>query len=115
MVDLLVVGLGYVGLPVVVEAARSGLSVAGLDLSTDVVDGLNGGRSHVDDISDAEIRQALERGFKATSDSSVAAEAQAVVICVPTPLSLEGGPDLGAVRGAGAGIAPHIQAGTLVV
>ena len=89
--------------------------MAGLDLSKDVVEGLNSGHSHVDDISDAEVSEVLGLGFRVTSDSSIAAEAQAIVICVPTPLSLDGGPDLGAVRGAGAGIAPHLRAGSLVV
>ena len=115
MTDLVVVGLGYVGLPVVAEAARAGLSVKGLDLSTRVVDGLNAGRSHVDDLSDDEIAEALAAGFEATTDFAVVADAGAVVICVPTPLSLDGGPDLAAVTGAAKGIAPHLAKGALVV
>ena len=53
--DLVVVGLGYVGLPLAFEASKAGLSVAGYDVSPRVLDGLNGGRSHVDDLSDADI------------------------------------------------------------
>ena len=108
-------GLGYVGLPVAVGATGSGLSVVGLDVSAQVVEDLNSGRSHVDDISDAEIAAAVERGFRATTDVAEAAEAQAVVICVPTPLSAEGGPDLGAVLAAAEGLGPHLRPGTLVV
>jgi UDP-N-acetyl-D-glucosamine dehydrogenase len=113
--QLLVVGLGYVGLPLVMEAAASEVTVTGLDVSPTVVDGLNAGRSHVDDVSDDDVRAALERGFRATSDPSAAAEADAVVICVPTPLSSDGGPDLAAVIAAGRSIAPHLRPGSTVV
>lgn len=113
--DLVVIGLGYVGLPLAQEASRAGLAVTGLDVSAGVVDGLNAGRSHVDDLSDADIADMLERGFTATTDASVIADARAVVICVPTPLTPEGGPDLGAVLGATRSIAQHLQPGQLVV
>lgn len=113
--DLVVIGLGYVGLPLAQEASRAGLAVTGLDVSTSVVDGLNAGRSHVDDLSDADIADMLGRGFVATTDAAVIADARAVVICVPTPLTPEGGPDLGAVMGATRAIAAHLQPGQLVV
>lgn len=113
--ELVVVGLGYVGLPVAVEAARVGMSVVGFDLSSGVVDGLNSGRSHVDDLSDDDISDAVARGLKCTTDVATAAPADAFVICVPTPLSAEGGPDLGAVVGAAESIAPHVRRGGLVV
>lgn len=113
--DLVVIGLGYVGLPLAQEATRAGLAVTGLDLSTDVVSGLNAGRSHVDDLSDADVAAMRASGFEATSDPSVIADARTVVICVPTPLTPEGGPDLGAVLGATRAIAQHLQPGQLVV
>ena len=113
--DLVVIGLGYVGLPLAQEASRAGLAVTGLDVSSGVVDGLNAGRSHVDDLSDADIAEMLERGFTATTDASVIADAHAVVICVPTPLTPEGGPDLGAVLGATRAIAEHLQPEQLIV
>ena len=113
--DLVVIGLGYVGLPLAQEASRAGLAVTGLDVSAGVVDGLNAGRSHVDDLSDADISEMLERGFTATTDASVIADAHAVVICVPTPLTPEGGPDLGAVLGATRAIGEHLQPGQLIV
>jgi UDP-N-acetyl-D-glucosamine dehydrogenase len=114
-VDLVVIGLGYVGLPLAQEACRSGLRVVGLDVSARVVGGLNAGRSHVDDLSDADIARMREAGFTATTDAAVIAGADTVVICVPTPLSEDGGPDLGAVLGATASVAAHLAAGTLVV
>lgn len=113
--DLVVIGLGYVGLPLAQEASRAGLAVTGLDVSAGVVAGLNAGRSHVDDLSDADIAEMLERGFTATTDASVIADARAVVICVPTPLTPEGGPDLGAVLGATRAIGEHLQPGQLIV
>jgi len=113
--DLVVVGLGYVGLPLAFEASKAGLSVAGYDVSPRVLDGLNGGRSHVDDLSDADIASMVERGFHATSDAAIFAEAKTIVVCVPTPLSEQGGPDLGAVEAAARAIAPHIVAGQLIV
>jgi nucleotide sugar dehydrogenase len=114
-VDLVVIGLGYVGLPLAQEACRSGLRVVGLDVSVPVVEGLAAGRSHVDDLLDADIAAMGAAGFTATTDASVIADAATVVICVPTPLSEDGGPDLGAVLGATASVAAHLRAGTLVV
>lgn len=113
--DLVVIGLGYVGLPLAQEATRAGLTVTGLDLATDVVEGLNAGRSHVDDLSDADVAEMRARGFEATTDAAVIAQARTVVICVPTPLTPEGGPDLGAVLGATRSIAQHLQPGQLIV
>ncbi|MBB5999376.1 nucleotide sugar dehydrogenase [Streptomonospora salina] len=113
--DLVVVGLGYVGLPLAHQAASAGLTVAGLDASPAVAAGLNEGRSHIDDLGAADIAAMLEHGFTATTDPSVVAGARTVVICVPTPLSAEGGPDLGAVTAAGRSIAGHLAPGTLVV
>ncbi|MFI2630585.1 nucleotide sugar dehydrogenase [Streptomyces collinus] len=114
-VDLVVVGLGYVGLPLARSAAAAGLKVVGLDRSRRVVEGLNAGRSHVDDISDAEVRAMLEQGFEAVDRADVIAGAAAVVVCVPTPLTEHGAPDLGAVHAAVDDIAAHLTAGTLVV
>lgn len=113
--DLVVIGMGYVGLPLAQEATRAGLQVTGFDVMGSVVDGLNAGRSHVDDLSEADVREMLEAGFAATTDPSVIASARTVVICVPTPLTPEGGPDLTAVLGATRAIADHLQPGHLVV
>jgi nucleotide sugar dehydrogenase len=113
--DLVVVGLGYVGLPLVAEAVRSGLSVAGLDVAEGRVETLNAGRTVIDDLSDADVAALLDRGFRATTDPGVLGTAGAVVVCVPTPLSEDGGPDLGAVTGSTRTIAAHLRPGTLVV
>ncbi|WP_067488888.1 nucleotide sugar dehydrogenase [Actinomadura hibisca] len=113
--DLVVIGLGYVGLPLVREACRAGLAVGGLDLDARVVAGLEAGRSHIDDVSDAEVGAMLAAGFTPTADEAVLDGARAVVVCVPTPLSEEGGPDLAAVRGAARTIAARLAPGALVV
>jgi nucleotide sugar dehydrogenase len=114
-VDLVVVGLGYVGLPLAQEACRSGLSVIGLDRDPRTVAGLGAGRSHVDDLTDDDVAAMLRAGFSATQDPAVLAGARTVVICVPTPLSEDGGPDLGAVLAATRSVAANLTAGTLVV
>jgi nucleotide sugar dehydrogenase len=114
-IDLVVVGLGYVGLPLVEEAVRSGLSVAGLDVAAGRVDALNAGRTVIDDLSDADVAMLVDRGFRATTDPGVLGTASAVVVCVPTPLSEDGGPDLDAVTASTRTIAEHLRPGTLVV
>jgi nucleotide sugar dehydrogenase len=113
--SLVVVGLGYVGLPLAQEACRSGLNVVGLDSSESVVDGLNGGRSHVDDLSDGDVVEMLAGGFVATTDAEVVASADVVVICVPTPLSGDGTPDLDSVISATRAVGDHLTQETLVV
>jgi UDP-N-acetyl-D-glucosamine dehydrogenase len=89
--------------------------VVGLDVSESAVNGLNDGRSHVDDLSDEDIAGIRKAGFRATTDASVLATASAAVVCVPTPLAAEGGPDLGAVKSAVAAVAEHLHHGQLVV
>lgn len=113
--DLVVLGLGYVGLPLAAEASSTGLKVTGFDVNEHVVEGLNEGVSHIDDLSSEDISTMLEQGFSATTDPACLASAHTVVICVPTPLSPEGGPDLGAVTSAARAIAGHVTPGTLVI
>ncbi|MFM1905926.1 MAG: hypothetical protein RIT32_722 [Actinomycetota bacterium] len=113
--DLVVIGLGYVGLPLAQEAVRAGLTVAGYDVSDRVISGLNSGKSHVDDLSDDDIAQMIKGGFSATKDDQVLASAKAIVICVPTPLSADGGPDLSAILGATKAIAKNLTKGQLIV
>jgi len=114
-IDLAVIGLGYVGLPLVQAAVRAGLTCTGYDVSQRVVDGLNDGRSHVDDLSDADIAELRGAGFSATTDPACLGEADVVVICVPTPLSPDGGPDLGAVIAATQSTAAQLRPGQTVI
>jgi UDP-N-acetyl-D-glucosamine dehydrogenase len=113
--DVAILGLGYVGLPLARAATQAGLSVIGFDVKPAMVDGLNAGRSHIDDLSDADISDMIRAGFRATLDESEIANATTAVICVPTPLSEDGGPDLGAVNAAVATIARQLRPGMLVV
>ena len=112
--NVLVIGLGYVGLPLAVQAARSGFRVTGYDTSTEVTENLMAGRSHVDDLKEAHITDMLARGFRATSDESQIDRQDVIVICVPTPLSDADGPDLSAVRGAAETAGRLLRPGTLV-
>jgi UDP-N-acetyl-D-glucosamine dehydrogenase len=114
-VDLVVIGLGYVGLPLAQEASRAGMSVVGLDINRSVVDQLNQGHSRIDDITDGEVAEMLANGFRATTDESVIAQAAAAMVCVPTPLSRDGLPDLGAIRSAMTAVSRHLHPGMLVI
>jgi UDP-N-acetyl-D-glucosamine dehydrogenase len=114
-VDAVIIGMGYVGLPLAREASAAGLRVIGFDVNAEVVDGLNHGRSHVDDLADFDVVEMLGRGFFATTDASELRHAQTIVVCVPTPLSSDGTPDLGPVRAAATSVAEHLQPSTLVI
>ncbi len=114
-VHLVVIGLGYVGLPVIAHAVRSGIHCTGLDTSHSIVNGLNSGRSHVDDISDSDVAELLGRGFSATSETSVLQTADVVLICVPTPLRKDREPDLTAVTAASKTVRDFLHPGMLVV
>ncbi len=113
--DLLVIGLGYVGLPLAREAIRTGLTVEGYDLDQNLVAGLNAGRSHVGDISDSEVTSMLEKGFHASAREAGVRPADTAVICVPTPLTAGNGPDLTAVRAATEMVGRLLAPGMLVV
>lgn len=110
-----IIGQGYVGLPLAQSATHAGWKVWGLDVTPSLVAALNSGESHVDDLSDQDIQDMLDKGYQATTDPSVIAESDYVVICVPTPLSDSGGPDLTAVRGASTSTGTNLKAGTTVV
>ena len=80
-VDAVIIGMGYVGLPLAREASAAGLSVIGLDVNQEVVDGLNQGRSHVDDLADFDVIEMLGRGFFVTAEASQLRCARTIVIC----------------------------------
>jgi nucleotide sugar dehydrogenase len=113
--DVLVIGLGYVGMPLAREAAICGLSVTGFDVNEAVVARLNAGVSHVGDIADADVAEMIRRGFRATAREEEIGSPGTIVICVPTPLSPDGMPDLGAVRVASELAARVIRPGGLLI
>ena len=113
--DVLVIGLGYVGLPLAAEATRCGLAVAGYDPDDAVVSGLNAGRSHIGDVSCAEVQAMLAGKFRATADETSIGSPATIIICVPTPLTADSGPDLTAVKSAAAMTARQLSPGALVV
>jgi UDP-N-acetyl-D-glucosamine dehydrogenase len=111
-----VVGLGYVGLPLALQFARSCTAVIGIDVDPKKVELLNEGRSYIRHVSEDGIRELVDSGkFTATTDFSRIREVEAVIICVPTPLNKNREPDLSFVLDTGRAIAPHLQPGMLVV
>jgi UDP-N-acetyl-D-glucosamine dehydrogenase len=111
-----IVGLGYVGLPLAVELAKAGYRVLGFDISERVVDGLNAGRSHVKDISDAQLQEAAAAGrFEATTDMSRMGEPDAVSICVPTPLSKFKDPDVSYIVAATDSVKRTLRRGQAII
>ena len=111
-----VVGLGYVGLPLSVEIARSGLRVVGFDVDAETVDGINGGASHVEDVTEEELAGVLATGrLEATTEMVRLAECDVISISVPTPLSKTRDPDVSFVLAASEAVAAALRPGQLVV
>ena len=111
-----IIGLGYVGLPLSLQFARSGLTVLGLDIDPAKIEAISAGRTYIKHITDAAIADAVRNGtFSASTDLSRVSEAEAVIICVPTPLTKTREPDLSYVLDTGRAIAPHLKRGMLVV
>jgi UDP-N-acetyl-D-glucosamine dehydrogenase len=111
-----IVGLGYVGLPLSLQFARSDTEVLGLDVDKAKVKSLMNGRSYIKHIESSAIAQAVKTGtFSASTDFSRVKEVEAVIICVPTPLNKNREPDISYILETGKSIAPHIHKGLLVV
>jgi UDP-N-acetyl-D-glucosamine dehydrogenase len=111
-----VIGLGYVGLPLSFQFARSGVTVLGLDIDTAKVDALNQGRSYIKHIPAEAVVDATKSGaFSASTDFSRIREVSAIIICVPTPLNKNREPDISYILDTGKNIARHLQKGMLVV
>jgi UDP-N-acetyl-D-glucosamine dehydrogenase len=111
-----VVGLGYVGLPLAIQFARANVTVLGLDIDTAKVDSINQGRSYIKHIESEAIEEVVkQRKLSASTDFKRVSEVEAVVICVPTPLSKNREPDLSFILDTGRTIAPHLSKGTLIV
>ena len=110
-----VIGLGYVGLPLALLFSEEGFRVTGVDIDSTKIDMLASSRSYICRIPETEIALARDRGFQATTDFTCICEMDAIVICVPTPLTEYHEPDLTFVTETVKAIAPHLRAGQLVV
>ena len=111
-----IIGLGYVGLPLGLQFARSGVEVLGVDIDPAKVAALNEGRSYIQHIAASEIAGAVGAGgFAATTDVARIREVEAVIICVPTPLTPNREPDISYILDTGRQIALHLRKGMLVV
>jgi len=111
-----IVGLGYVGLPLAVEFAEAGYTVLGFDVTRRVVDGINAGRSHVQDIPSERLARLVKAGrLSATTDLARLGEPDCVAICVPTPLSKTRDPDVSFISAATDSVAKTIRAGQAIV
>ena len=110
-----VVGLGYVGLPLSLQFAKSGVSVLGLDLDSSKVSSINNGKSYLKHFpSEVIAEQVKAERFEATSDPSRVSETDAILICVPTPLNEYREPDLSYVLDTAEVLAPHLPKGILI-
>ncbi len=111
-----IVGLGYVGLPLTIRFARSCINVLGLDVDSTKIQLLNNGQSYIKHIESSAIAELVGSGkFSASADFSRIKEVEAVIICVPTPLSKNREPDISFVIKTGEMIGPHLAKKTLVV
>jgi UDP-N-acetyl-D-glucosamine dehydrogenase len=111
-----VVGLGYVGLPLACALAEAGHHVIGIDASSEKVEGVNKGHSHIEDISDDQVHRLIETGrFTATSDYEAARISDVAIIAVPTPIDEFRVPDLTYVRSAAQSLSEVMPKGSLVV
>ena len=111
-----VIGLGYVGLPLAMEASRSGLRVLGFDVKESVTRGVNAGKSHIQDVTDADLAQRVRSGKLAgTTDFARLTECDVISICVPTPLSKTRDPDVSFILSATAAVVAALRPGQLVV
>jgi UDP-N-acetyl-D-glucosamine dehydrogenase len=109
-----VVGLGYVGLPLVVTQARVGITVTGFDVDAEVVEELASGRSHVDDVSNEDLSE-LSSHVRFTSDPASLQEADVIFLCVPTPLAVGKQPDISYIERAARTVAGFLRPGQVVI
>jgi UDP-N-acetyl-D-glucosamine dehydrogenase len=109
-----VIGLGYVGLPLAATAAQRGLGVVGFDVHEGLVDALNGGTSHVGDVTDEELQEALDAGAVFTTDASRLADADTIFVAVPSPLGRNRQPDMSYIEAAAETITSVVRPGQLI-
>src|ERR1700739_2606007 len=110
-----IIGLGYVGLSLTLLFSEERFAVTGFDVDEKKVNALNGGGSYIVRIPATEIQTAQRSGFRATADYAEIAKMDAVIICVPTPLTEFHEPDLSYIRNTAEAIAPHLRAGQLII
>ena len=116
MKNVSVIGQGYVGLPLAIAAAKSGYEVVGIDNNESKVNLLNSGLSTIEDVPNSEIENLLKTGrYRASVDFSVIKNSDVILICVPTPLSDLGGPDLKPLKLAIENISKFIKRKTLII
>jgi UDP-N-acetyl-D-glucosamine dehydrogenase len=114
--DVAIIGAGYVGMPLAKAFADAGKNVLLRDVKREIVDAVNRGESHIGDVSSAELKKLVDAGrVAATLDIKEAAEADAILIALPTPLSSQREPDLSIVVAAATELAPGLRKGHLVV
>jgi len=112
--DLAVIGLGYVGLPLAVESVSSGLKVIGYDISEEKNNQINSSISPIEDITDGNLKSAIEAGFFASNDETLLADAEYIIISVPTPLT-DYQPDLTYVKSAASSVGRNLRSGQVVI
>ena len=111
-----IVGLGYVGMPLALAAWTAGFRILGYDSDSAKVEAINGGRSYIKHIASSEVAAAVrDKRLRATSKFAELSEANAVIICVPTPLTAHREPDLSYVADTARAMAPHLREGQLIV
>ena len=111
-----VIGQGYVGLPLALAAASSGIKVTGVDLNQNIVKQLNSGSTQLEDINLVELREALKKGtYSVTNDFSAISDSSIILICVPTPLQANRKPDLSYLISAVKSVGKYLSKGSLVI
>ena len=110
-----IIGLGYVGLPLVIRFFEEGFKVVGFDVDDKKVDMLNGGESYIKHIGTEKIKSALDQEFRATTDFSEIENINVILICVPTPLDEGNEPDLSYVQSTLKTIQPHLKENQLLI
>lgn len=109
-----IVGLGYVGLPLLLRFSSVGFKVLGIDVDPGKIEKINAGQSYIEHIAAERIAAARQAGCEATADFARAAEADALIICVPTPLNKHREPDLSYVTNTVDSLAPHLRPGQVM-
>ncbi len=113
---IVIVGIGYVGLPLAMSFSEDGFHVYGLDISENTVENMKKGISHINDIPNERLKKSIDSGlFVPTTDKSIIADADAIFICVPTPFTKNKTPDVSYIENASGNIAKYLKKGHIVI